>query len=139
MAGGFARIRIKLRRPAIQREQVAASNRSSRQAADTTQGRVKDNMRKKGRVKTGRMVASVRTTPLQVGTQTWYRVHSDLEYTRYQEEGVSQVVARPGGRLRFMGKTGVYVFPKRTKGFRGGHFFRDALKDVKERDFDTGA
>lgn len=134
---GFARFKIKIRQPAVRRVQVETSNKTSRKAADKTQDRVRQNMRKKGRVRTGAMVASVRTTPLQVGVQTWYRVHSDLDYTVYQEEGVGPQFARHGKVMRFQPKgSGVFVFARRTKGFKGGHFFRDAYRDVRVQDFD---
>jgi alpha-L-arabinofuranosidase len=52
------------------------------------------------------------------------------------EDGIGPVFARPGHFLVFTPKgSATVVFAKRTSGFPGGHFFRDARRDIHLDDF----
>lgn len=66
----------------------------------------------------------------------WYKVYSDLHYTIYQEKGIGPVTPVRAKALRFKPKgSGQFVFAQRTKGFPGGHFFRNAMRSLSLQDF----
>jgi len=84
------------------------------------------------------MLASVRVAPARIAEYhlSTYQVRSDLDYTVFQEGGIGPVHARPGHVLRFQPKgSAVFIFRPRTKGFKGGHFFRDAERAIRFTDF----
>lgn len=129
-------VTVHIDRGAIRGLLSRVSNDAAFKAAKVTQMRVQRNMLLSGRTKTGAMMRSVEIQTQQVGPRSRYRVHSDLYYTGFQEEGIGPVHARPGGFLVFIPKgSPTVVFAKRTKGFPGGHFFRDAQASIHLDDF----
>jgi hypothetical protein len=127
---------IRLDQGAIRGLLSRVSNDAALKAARVTQMRVQRNMLLSGRTKTGAMMRSVEIQQQSTGPRTRYRVHSDLFYTGFQEDGIGPVFARPGHFLVFTPKgSATVVFAKRTSGFPGGHFFRDARRDIHLDDF----
>jgi hypothetical protein len=127
---------VRIDQTAVQRLLTRVSSTAALKAATKTQGRVQANMREKQRIRTGRMVTSVNVHAVKIGSSSTYSVSSDVPYVGFQEDGIGPVFARPGGVLRFQPKgSAVFIFRPRTKGFPGGHFFRDAQRDIKLSDF----
>lgn len=111
----------------MDREQRGAAQRGARQ----TQKRVRRNM--VPRTDTGAMSRSVKIKKQASG---WYKIYSDLHYTIYQEKGIGPVTPVKAKALRFKPKgSGKFVFAQRTRGFSGGHFFRNAMRALSIRDF----
>lgn len=103
-------------------------------AAYYTRDRAKGNIVAKGRVDTARLWASIearRVSPFQ------WTVGSPLHYAKFQEEGVRGPVLPVRAKvLRFKPKGSTqFVFARRTKGFPGAFFLRDALRRLSPRDF----
>lgn len=127
---------VRIDHTAVRRLLTKTSSEAGLKAARVAQSRVQRNMLLSNRTRTGAMMRSVNVEVQGTGPSSRYRVHSDLSYTGFQEDGIGPVHARPGGVLVFKPKgSAVFVFTKRTKGFPGGHFFRDAARDIHFTDF----
>lgn len=113
------------------------SELSARRAADKVADRANMNVRAAGRVRTGKLAGSYRAVPHKMGLNSAsFQVGSPLEYAVFQEDGIGPVHARPGGVLRFQPKgSAVFIFRRRTKGFRGAHQLRRAYESLSLSDF----
>lgn len=114
------------------------TDEAAKRAAHKAKHRAQAILIAKGRVDTGRLLASIQVrkgrnpSPLSAS----YHVGSKLDYAIYQEKGVHSVHARPGGVLAFKPKgLNMVVFAKHTSGFRGAHFLEDAVKSLTKVDF----
>lgn len=127
---------VRIDQTAIRSLLTRVSSKAALKAATKSQDRVQASMRRQHRIRTGTMVTSVKVETLKIGESSSYIVTSNLPYTVYQEEGIGPVIARPGHVLRFQPKgSAVFIFRPRTKGFAGGHFFREAQRLVRLSDF----
>lgn len=135
--GRYTTVRITMNRAAITRLTGQIADDSAHRAALATQARVKANITAAGRIRTGRMLDSIRVVKDRTtDTSVTYEVRSRLSYTRYQEDGIGPVVAKRGSVLRFQPKgSAVFIFRPRTRGFEGAHFFRDAHAAIRLGDF----
>lgn len=111
-----------------------AAREGSRKAAARTVERIRSNITRSGRVRTGRMRDSVNARQQPDGS---YLVGSDLHYFDHQELGTRGSVARPGSFLVFRGRGGQLVFAKKVRGISPGRFLRDAVRRLSPDDFAT--
>ena len=124
-------VRIRINEAAMTAELNKATRKSALRGAQSAQKKVRNNMRM--RRNTGRMISSVHMRP--VGANR-YRIFSDLYYTKYQEYGIGPVRPVKAKALRFKPKgSSTFVFAQRTRGFKGGFFFKRALRSMKVSDF----
>lgn len=135
--GQRSRVQVTLSPRSMRKLGDDVTSELARKAALTTKARLQGYIRAQGRVRTGAMVRSIRTSPRRSGpNRTSYSVTSGLLYTKWQNDGIGLVVARPGGVLRFKPKgSNVFIFRPRTKGFTGGHFFEKAQNAIRLTDF----
>lgn len=131
------RVTITLDHAAINQLLTETTGATAERAALTTQRRVKSNITRARRVRTGAMRDSVRRrTTVKTRTVRTIQVYSDLHYTDYQERGIGPVYPVRAKALRFKPKgSNVFVFAARTRGFKGAWFFRDAANSVTPADF----
>lgn len=112
-------------------------NKSGRRLSARARDRAKDNIKKAGRVDTGRMRNSMNyVLKQQTRTTISYEIGARVPYGIFQEEGVKgPIYPRRTKFLRFKPKGAKgFVFAKKVKGFKGAHFLADALKSLKITD-----
>lgn len=117
---------------------VDVTNASARRAAGRVKVRAGLNVMAAGRVRTGALAAGFtmrKVDSIQPHTTT-YQVSSTIPYAGFQEEGIGPQQAAPGKVFRFKPKgSGIFVFARRTRGFKGGHFLRNAYRVLTTGDF----
>jgi hypothetical protein len=135
--GQRSRVRVTLSSRSMKKLGDDVTTDMARRAAQRTKVRIQGYIRQQGRVRTGAMVRSIRTSPRRSGpNRSAYSVTSGLPYTKFQNDGIGPVVARPGSVLRFKPKgSNVFIFRPRTRGFTGGHFFEKAQNAIRLTDF----
>ena len=111
--------------------------RAVRRAATTTARRARENVVRAGRVRTGKMRDTIKAgKAVRHGSRVRIQVNSGVPYSVYQEYGIGPVVPIRAKALRFVPKGGGgVVFAKRTRGFPGAFFMRDALRALNVQDF----
>lgn len=113
-----------------------------RRAAGTTRDRTKRNITNKGRVDLGRMRQSVDYhLTNSTGNRLTAEVGIYVSYADYQENGTANagtgfIYPRRAHVLRFKPSGGNgFVFAKRVRGVKPGHFLRDAMQSLSADDF----
>ena len=130
-------LQVKISGPKLDRYIAQLESEATKKAADVTVDRIKRYIVQAGRVRTGRMLRSVRARKVPgTSNPTMYRVTVDVPYYKYQNFGVRPFTAKPGKFLVFTPKGGRgVVFAKKVKGFKGGHFSERARDALSLRDF----
>lgn len=124
-------VRLRINQAAMTAELNKVTRKAALRGARSAQKKVRNNMRMRRR--TGRMIDSVHMRP--VGANR-YRIYSLLFYTTYQEHGIGPVTPKKAKVLRFKPKgSSTFVFATRTRGFKGGFFFKRAVTSMKVSDF----
>ena len=131
----MTQVKLKLNRQAMAQVKQEAGQTATRRAAEATVRRTRANITRKGRVDTGKMLSSVKARPSPSGNDPGYAVGSDLSYFDYQEKGTRGHTMPRGKFMVFRGRGGTLVFARSVKGVKAGHFMRDALAALSERDF----
>lgn len=105
-------------------------------AAQAMRGRAMANIRRLGRIDTGRMINGLQVRKRATGELTpSYEVASTARYTVFQEAGTRDHGPVRATHLVFVPKGGnAVVFAKRVRGVTAGHFMADALRDAKASD-----
>lgn len=124
------RVKLTMDQQATTQVSQEAGRRATRRLAEVAVRRTRSNITRSGRVRTGRMRGSVGMR----ATGDGYAVGSDLDYFRYQEQGTRGHTMPPGKVMVFTGKGGALVFTRSVKGVKAGHFLRDALRSLSDRD-----
>lgn len=124
--------------PAGMNELVSNLDLATQRAAGRTRDRARANIKKMHREDTGKMKQSANYFRKRVSRgEIVYEVRLQTYYSRWQEEGVKgPIYPRNAKALRFKPKgKNFFVFAKKVNGFKGGHFLKDALNDLKPTDF----
>lgn len=125
-------VTVKLDQTRINPFLTELSDLSARAAA----ARVRDRARANAPKRTGAGAASIGYRKVSSDPRgSTYRVGPSKTYMTYQEFGTGPIRARPGGVLRFQGRSGVFVFTRRTRGVPARHFMRDAYQALSVADF----
>lgn len=129
--------RYHINNPALQRLKITAAGEASQWAARKTRNRVRHEIRKAGRIDTGKMHNSITVSEARrSGNRVTHNVGSALPYTIYQNEGIGPVYPVRAKVLRFKPKgSSQYVFARRTKGFKGAKFYQKALAHLRAQDY----
>lgn len=107
-------------------------------AAGWVRDRAKMNLTAAGRIDTGALRQSIVSERYRNSTsRVTYLVGSELEYARWQEEGVrGPIYPRRARVLRFKPKgSSAFIFRPKVSGFSGAHYLRDALNELNMNDF----
>ena len=137
MAAKQPRFQIELNRSEIARLKRRVTHTGAKAAATIARDRARQNIARKGRVNTGAMMRKVNVREvLRSDDKSIFEVIAEAEYSGYQEEGIGPVYPVRAKFLRFKPKgKSTFVFAKKTRGFKGAHFMRDAMRAVKLSDF----
>jgi hypothetical protein len=111
-------------------------DRAAYSAAQKTRGRVLANIRRLGRIDTGKMIGGVQVRRVTgTGLAVAYSIYSTATYTIYQEAGTRAHGPRTAKFMVFTPKgSGQVVFAKWVRGVTPGHFFADALAQAQASD-----
>lgn len=131
--------RYHINNAALERLKVTSSSEAAEWAARRTRNRVRHEIRKSGRIDTGRMHDSIEISEARrARNRVTYNVGSALDYTLYQNEGIGPVYPVRAKVLRFKPKgSNQYVFARRTRGFKGAKFYQKALSHLRAQDYVT--
>lgn len=138
MAYRGTRVTVNIDRAKVRMHVGRLTEASARRASEAVQRRARNNIRRAGRINTGAMLNSIEVTRLGTSTllEPKFRIGSDLQYARYQEHGIGPVYPVRAKVLRFKPKgSNTFVFARRTRGFEGAHFMRDAYRAITKQDF----
>ena len=124
--------------PAGMNDLVSNLDVATQRAAARTRDRARTNITRAHRSDTGKMRQSANYFRKRVSRGAIiYEVRLQTFYSRWQEEGVKGPIYPTAAKvLRFKpkGKKN-FVFAKKVNGFKGGHFLKDALGDLRPSDF----
>lgn len=107
-------------------------------AGETTVRRAQDNIRRAGRIDTGRMLNSVSLwTPVYTSTQgIRIRIVANAPYSSFQHDGVRPFGPKKAKVLRFKPKgSRSFIFRPWVRGFTGVPFLKDAAQALSPSDF----
>lgn len=124
--------------PAGMNELVSNLDIATQRAAARTRDRARTNITRAHRVDTGAMRQSANYFRKRVSRgEITYEVRLQTFYSMWQEEGVKgPIYPKRAKFLRFKPKgSNTFVFAKKVNGFKGGHFLKNALGDLKASDF----
>lgn len=114
------------------------SKTAVRRAARRTAARANENVRKSGRVHTGKLSRSFKTRVARSSNPliNKVRIYSTRPYARFQEKGTRAHGPVRAKFLRFQirGK-GPFIFTKWVRGVKPAHFLRNARKALRREDF----
>lgn len=110
---------------------------ATKRAAERTAARARQNLIQADRIRTGRLLGSIRVSHRSSDVRkVTFVAFSSLYYAKWQHDGIGPVFARPGKVLAFKPKgSGVTIFRPRTRGFDGVPFLKDAVLALTARDF----
>lgn len=116
------------------------AERAAYRGAQKIRGRAISNVRRLGRIDSGRMIRGIQVRRLPhtagAGLRVKYSVTSSAPYTRFQEEGTRGHGPVRARYLRFKPKgSSTYVFAKWVRGVKPGYFMRDAARATRREDF----
>lgn len=121
---------------AIARVTGDACEKSAYKAAQRVRGKAMANVRRSGRINTGKMMNYTQVRLESSKDRVVYTVQSTVPYAVFQEYGTR---AHGPVRARFLvfrirGK-GPLIFAKWVRGVTPGNFLRDAIRDTRASDF----
>lgn len=128
---------VRINKAKVEAAVAAMSQAAVMRGANKYRERVRREILDAGRVQTGEMFTriDIRPLPPSKGTARAVVVPQTPHFV-YQDQGTRGSEARPGGALRFMPKGSmVFVFAKRVRGVKAGHFLLKARAKMKIEDF----